>query len=470
MKPLLKLLLGIIVSLVILLVVLVGVPLFLLNLKTAAPVEQYVETSETAFYTTFNQELETLITDSEKDGVHFRLDEAFINRMIQKILSEDNPKYLNSEHEDELAYDYMMLYGNFAGVKGVWTEISDDQIKITAGADLVFTRSIVYQAGLEIIFDIILSENEEYYLKVAEIKVGRMNPSLSRAFKLTDFIISRLTKKSLNDMIAENLPFGVFDTDELSFTVSETELTEYLYDIEPSFAALLKIIYKESLLVLDVSDEGFDIAIEIGAFRRLLTDLDAPTFTRWEDDTDKTIFMANMAAEAVTNAILHPLDPQIDLSEEDVNAVLDYTLGDDVKFEFPIEFTLGGEDITYNFNSTNLYVRMRDEVLSAHLKMSLSKAGMAGTFDMQFNLETSVSMNPDGDMVLTITDANIGEIELDTEMLTTIFAIFDDTLLVGNAIVIPKEKLNEMFEGSGIIINDSYVIGGKLRLHFGFDL
>ena len=42
-------------------------------------------------------------------------------------------------------------------------------------------------------------------------------------------------------MIAEYLAFGMFDVDELSFTVSETELTDFLYDIEPSFAALPRL-------------------------------------------------------------------------------------------------------------------------------------------------------------------------------------------------------------------------------------
>jgi hypothetical protein len=33
--------------------------------------------------------------------------------------------------------------------------------------------------------------------------------------------------------------------------------------------------------------------------------------------------------------------------------------------------------------------------------------------------------------------------------------------------VIPAEDVNEMFEGSGMAINDSYVTGSVLRLHYG---
>ncbi|MDD4183810.1 MAG: hypothetical protein PHI01_00135, partial [Candidatus Izemoplasmatales bacterium] len=190
-----------------LLLLIIGVPMYLLHMKTEAPIDQYVESSETAFYTSFNHELESLITDSEKDTIFLRIDEAFINRMIQNMLSEDNPKYLSQEHIHEFAYDQMMVFGSFAGLKGVWTKLSDDQLIVTAGADLSFSKNLVYQSGLEIVFDIVLSENEEYYLKVAEISVGRMTPTLRRAFGLANSIVNLLTKNSLNDLIAEYLPF-----------------------------------------------------------------------------------------------------------------------------------------------------------------------------------------------------------------------------------------------------------------------
>lgn len=469
MKGLFKVLFKVLIILLIIGFVFIGIPLILFQMKTTAPTDQYVEASETAFYTALDQELSALITDSEAEEVFLRIDEAFINRMVQKELSKDNPKYLDSAFEGEMAYDYLMVFGNNVGLKGVWTELADDQITITAGADFVVNGSVLYQTGFQMVFDIVLSENDSYYLKVAKIQVGRMNLPLKQAMNLTNFIITRVSEKSLNDLIAEHLGFGVFDPEELSFTVSETELTDYLLAIDPSFAALLKVVYKESLLDLDLADEGFDITIRIGAFRRLLTDLDVPAYNQWDSEGDKAVFMANLATQALINAATNPFDPYIDLTENDVNAILDYTLADSVQFEFPIEFTLGEEEIVYNFTSTNLFVRMQDDLMSIHLKMSLTKVGMAGSFDMQFNLTGAVSMNLAGDMVLTIIDANIGEVELDNETLATMFAIFDETLMVNDTIVIPKEKLNEMFEGSGIVINDCEIIGEELRLHFGLD-
>lgn len=469
MKFLYKLVLRITIVLLVLALIFIVLPLALLYKKTTAPIDQYVASSETAFYTELDSELSTLITDNNADSITLSVTEAYLNRVIQKALSKDNPKYLNPSNEGEMAHDYMMVFGGSVGLKGLWTTISDDQIKITAGADFVMGGSVLYQTGFEIIFDIVLSENDEYYLKVDKIQMGSMRLPLKQSYQLTNFIVNQVTSKSLNELVADYMSFGDFDAEAFSFTVGETELTDFLYDIDPTFAALLKIIYKESLLVMDISDTGFDIALDLGAFRRLNTDLDAPVFTKWENDLDKAAFMAALATQAATNAFLNPTDPRMDLTEADVNAILDYTLGDKVQFDFPIKFKLNGNDIEYKFSSTNLFVRMQGDVLSIHLKMSLTKVGMAGAFDMQFNLRGNISMNANGDMVLTILDSNIGEIDLDQATLASLIAIFDEDLMVGNTIVIPKEKINEMFQGSGIVINNSYVINGELRLHFGLE-
>ncbi|MDG0888464.1 hypothetical protein [Paracholeplasma manati] len=469
MKFLYKLVLRITIVLLVLALIFIVLPLALLYKKTTAPIDQYVASSETAFYTELDSELSTLITDTNADSITLSVTEAYLNRVIQKALSKDNPKYLNPSDEGEMAHDYMMVFGGSVGLKGLWTTISDDQIKITAGADFVMGGSVLYQTGFEIIFDIVLSENDEYYLKVDKIQMGSMRLPLKQSYQLTNFIVNQVTSKSLNELVADYMSFGDFDAEAFSFTVGETELTDFLYDIDPTFAALLKIIYKESLLVMDISDTGFDIALDLGAFRRLNTDLDAPIFTKWENDLDKAAFMAALATQAATNAFLNPTDPRMDLTEADVNAILDYTLGDKVQFDFPIKFKLNGNDIEYKFSSTNLFVRMQGDVLSIHLKMSLTKVGMAGAFDMQFNLRGNISMNANGDMVLTILDSNIGEIDLDQATLASLIAIFHEDLMVGNTIVIPKEKINEMFQGSGIVINNSYVINGELRLHFGLE-
>ncbi|MDY0317406.1 MAG: hypothetical protein RBQ64_02370 [Candidatus Izemoplasmatales bacterium] len=458
-----------VVILLIIVFIIIGLPLILLSKKTTAPIDQYNTSSESALYSMLDEELSDLITDINDDTVFLTIDEAFINRTIQKELSKDNPKFLNSQYEGEMAYSYMMVFNNF-GVKGIWTELSDDQIKITAGADYVSSSgNVLYQTGIEMVFDIVLSENEEYYLKISDIKIGKINIGVNTAYKLANFIVDKITDQSLNDLIAQNLAFGAFNEEDLSFTVGEEELTNYLYEEDPTFAALLKVVYEQELLILDISDEGFDVSLNVGIFRRLSTDLDEPDFDKWENDMDKAAFMASLAAQAATNAFLNPTDPRIDLDEVDVNQILDYYLQEKVKFELPIKFTLDGDEIEFVFSSTNLFVTMVDDKLSIHLLMTLSKTGMTGTFDMQFNLSSTVSMNSNGDMVLSIIEANLGEVELTNDMLATLFGIFDPNLMVDDTLIVKKETLNSMFEGSGIVFDDSYVINGELRLHFGLD-
>ena len=466
MKRLIKL----IIVLLLVIFIFVILPLILFYKELTPPINQYVSSSDTVFYESLNQELETLITNPNEDYIEMTVTEAFINRAIQLELSKSNQAYLDSESTDKIAYNYMMMFGNNIGFKGVWTKLSDNQVIVYAGLDYATSpNKVLYQTGIEIIFDIVLAEDNQYYLKISKIEIGKIKFPLKSAYKLASFIIKQLSSKSLNELIAENLAFGDFKETDFSFIVGEEELADYLYGIDPTFAALLKVIYQEDLLILDISEEGFDISLNIGSFRRSITDKDEPEFTRWDSVFNKAAFMASLSAQAMLNAVQNPFDPWIDLDESDLNSILDYTLGDKVQFEFPIKLRLNDEDVEYIFQSTNLFVRMSGDELSIHLKMTLSKTGMAGTFDMQFNLSSHVSMNANGDMVLTIIDSNLGEVELDSEILTMLFSVFDDQLIVGNNIVIKKETLNKMFEGSDIVFEDSYVTNGVLRMHFGLD-
>lgn len=447
--------------------IIIGLPLYLFSYRLTPPTDQYIQASENAFYTEVDGELSALITNPTEDTVEFTITEAFINRVVQRQLSKDNPKYQNPDNAGELAHDYMMLFGNNFGLKGVWTDLTNDALTIYAGADVILNNRPLYQTGFEMKFDIVLSENNEYYLKVNKIKIGKLDLPLQQALSLANWAVSSFAGKTLNEMIAENLSFGDFDSEDISFTVGEEELSSYLYSVDPTFAALLKIIYEEELLILDISDDGFDISLRIGAFRRLLTDPNEPAFTKWEDEDDKSAFMTALGQQALQNAIINPTDPTIDLTEADLNSILDYTLQDKVQFEFPITFEVDETEIEYKFESTNLFVMLADDELSIHITMSLNKTGMAGSFDMQFNLSSNVSMNENGDMILAILDSNIGEIDLDQTMLATIFGVFDPALMVDNTLVIPQEKVNEMFAGSGLEIENSYVLNSRLRLHFG---
>jgi|GEM_PF-825293 len=448
---------------------LIGLPLILFHMRSTAPLDDYSDTSTDGFYQGLDDNLTALIVDTNEDTLSLRVTDAFINRVVQKQLSSGNTKFQVAGYETEPEYKYMMVYQNFVGVKGVWTTLTNDQLTITAGADVLLGGKPIYQTGFKMVFNIVLSENDQYFLQIDTIQIGGMKLPKQQAFDFASWIIQMFTNKSLNDMIAEQLTFGTFNKEELSLVVGEEGLTQYLYEIDPTLAALLKIIYKESLLVLDISDAGFDIVLNVGDFRRLVTDLDQPAFTPWTTEADKMAFMTDFAEQAVANAILNPGDPYIDLTEADINAILDYTLGDSVQFDFPIEFTLDHQPIEYSFASTNLFLRMTDDVLSAHLGMSLTKSGMAGSFDMQFNLTSNVSMNANGDMVLTIIDSNLGNIAIDNETLASLIATFDTSLMVGDTLVVPEAKVNEMFQGSGIVIEDSYVLNGKLRLHYGLE-
>ncbi|MDY0347035.1 MAG: hypothetical protein RBQ70_05160 [Acholeplasma sp.] len=464
-----KILKKLVLFLVVIIVLFVVIPLILLSKKTQAPLADYQTSSETAFYQDLNADLEALMTDTESDYIDLTMSEQFLNRAIQKELSKDNPKFQNDLYSDELDYRYMMLFSDQVGLKGVWTSLEDDLIKITVGVDVLVGGNVVYQSALFVNLKIVLNDNDTYLFQILKIQTGKVSLPLKTGADITSFFIERLQGKSLNELVTDSLPFGQLDTDELFFSVGEQELTDYLYTIDPTFAALLKVIYQENLLVMDFSDAGFDLSMNLGIFRRLVTDLDEIPFTRLEDDQDKADLMAGIASKAALNVITNPSDPTINLTEEELNQILDYQLKDAVAFEFPLEFMLNGVEQKYLFKSTNLYVRMIGDQLSVHLKMTLEKENFIGSFIMQFNLVTTVAIDANGDMVLTILSSNIGEVDLDNTILKMMVDTFDETLMQGSTLVIPKEKLNEMFQGSGLVFDEGYVEAGELVLHFGLE-
>jgi hypothetical protein len=464
-----KILKKLVLFLVVIIVLFVVIPLILLSKKTQAPLADYQTSSETAFYQDLNADLEALMTDTESDYIDLTMSEQFLNRAIQKELSNDNPKFQNDLYSDELDYRYMMLFSDQVGLKGVWTSLEDDLIKITVGVDVLVGGNVVYQSALFVNLKIVLNDNDTYLFQILKIQTGKVSLPIKTGADITSFFIERLQGKSLNELVTDSLPFGQLDTNELSFSVGEQELTDYLYTIDPTFAALLKVIYQENLLVMDFSDAGFDLSMNLGIFRRLVTDLDEIPFTRLEDDQDKVDLMAGIASKAALNVITNPSDPTINLTEEELNQILDYQLKDAVAFEFPLEFMLNGVEQKYLFKSTNLYVRMINDQLSVHLKMTLEKENFVGSFIMQFNLVTTVAIDANGDMVLTILSSNICEVDLDNTILKMMVDTFDETLMQGSTLVIPKEKLNEMFQGSGLVFDQGYVEAGELVLHFGLE-
>ena len=75
-----------------------------------------------------------------------------------------------------------------------------------------------------------------------------------------------------------------------------------------------------------------------------------------------------------------------------------------------------------------------------HLKMTLEKENFVGSFIMQFNLVTTVAIDANGDMVLTILSSNIGEVDLDNTILKMMVDTFDETLMQGFNVSCTKRK------------------------------
>ena len=67
------------------------------------PVEQYTQ-SEEYFQKRLDDELQLIMSDTNKENIDVTLTEVFINQFIMRELSKDNPKYQNETYKDDLEY------------------------------------------------------------------------------------------------------------------------------------------------------------------------------------------------------------------------------------------------------------------------------------------------------------------------------------------------------------------------------
>ena len=167
--------------------------------------------------------------DTNSDLIDLTVTEAFLNTVIQKELSKDNPKYLDETYKDTPDYRYMMMFSDQVGLKGVWTTLKDDLIKITVGADILLNGKTMYQTAISIDLKVVLNDGDTYLLQVKKIQVGKVALPIKQGVAITNFFVQKFQGKSLNELVVESLPFGAFDSTNLSFTVGEDELTDYLY-------------------------------------------------------------------------------------------------------------------------------------------------------------------------------------------------------------------------------------------------
>lgn len=434
------------------------------------PVEQYTQ-SEEYFQKRLDDELQLIMSDTNKENIDVTLTEVFINQFIMRELSKDNPKYQNETYKDDLEYDYMYLTadsGMRAAIKGVSTNILEDRIDLVVSVHALSGTFKLYKTGVFISLNVILDENDEYVFKVRKINIGKLGLPIKMGLDLTNFILDKINGKSLNEMANESLPFGKFDSKAVSFTATEQTIIDFAKTQEDGYGVLLEIIYTRQLLELAVEDENIVMGFALGKLRKLVTDENPPIFNPITDPAGQSSFMNGLMNQFIAEILNPSSTPYVDLNEIEANQIMDYSLKDSIQFEQEFKLKINETDeVIYNFSSGKIFLTMEDNTLSLHMPFEITRSGVVSKFDILFNIASTVSVE-DEDLVLTITGMRIAGIELTEEELQMIEDTYAAGMIEDGKVRITKEQLNEAFAGQNIDINDAEVIDGKLRLYYSF--
>lgn len=451
------------------LIILISIPLIMFSKNYKVPEEQYT-VEETYFMKHFDNEFIELVNSNTKENVNVDLTEIYINQFIRREIFKDNYKYLNEVYKGELEYKYMYVSeGSFkAGIRGLYTDVKDDQVDIILSVDLLAGKTRLYRTGILIRIDITETEDGTYIFTVKKVYLGRTKLSLKRGLGVATYITNKVNGKTLDEVINDSLPFGYYNKETVSLEVTEKDVLEYAKEKHSGLGTLIKLVYEHDLLGIDVVNDGVNLSLNMSAVRKKVTDPSKPNFEPLTSPEEQAAFMTGLNGRLLAGFLDSPTNPYVNLNEIEANQVLDYSLKDKVKFsqDFPIKLS-STEKVNYFIESSNVFLTMKNSNITLYLEFLIRREGELKEFHIQIRMNSTLEMI-DENIVITMVNASVGSIDLTNEEVMEIVNVYREGMFEDGKLTITKEQLNEMFSGAEMVINDVKVVNGKLRIYYTF--
>lgn len=469
MRLIKKLIFSILITITVV-VALMAIPLFMFSKNYIVPKDQYKET-EPLFMKQFDDEFVALLNDTDKEYVDISLTEVFINQFIKNQLFKENTIYQDENHKEELLYKYMYVSGEkgtIFAIKGVYTTLLEDQINVTLSIDVLKGNLRLYQTGVQLRLGIV-EEAGTYTLQVKKIMIGKTGLPLKMGINITNFIMSKINGKTLDEVINGVIPVGEFNSKERTLSASYEELMAFFQQDAKGQGTLVELIIKNELLKLTVKENSVGFNLNLGTLRKLPTAKDKPVFTPLSNEAEHTLFMINFNSKLAAGYLANPSNPYVDLNEVETNQMVDYMLND-VAFSMEHMIKISEtEKVKYTISSSNMFLTMEETNLSLHLAFMIEREGIINTFTIQMDLNTTASMVLDN-LELEMIAATTGQISLSKEEVQSIFNIYSEGMFTDGKVIITKEQLGGLFLGANMSIKEVEVINGQFRIYYDLTL
>jgi len=251
------------------------------------PVQLYTDDAEDA-KTMIYTELDTSIQAAE-DGAEdlvFNLHQDIINRAIYEMILDSNPNYAPGDDcttpeecyivaESTLVEGYEFSFR----IVGMWVSFYDGAT-VTEPGRFVFNVYIEvnlndgasYKTVIEahFLFD---DDADYYYLEFDKVQIGRL-PLPKSFFTSVINIIQDQANINLEEQIGE-IPIGVFDLDNLSYTIEKDEILTKMVETETGepesgillAQGLLSIVFENQLVQFDLQDDELVLTVGVSKIR-----------------------------------------------------------------------------------------------------------------------------------------------------------------------------------------------------------
>lgn len=376
-------------SIILFFVVLIGLPLALMYKSVKVP-----ETSNQAINIEelVEEELEKLITGT--NIISLGLGEDALNNEIIKALTGMS----NTSDPNYVYVDENIMF------QGVWLELNEKTLNVIVGVHLN-ARIMTYKTRALISFEVIDSTDGVMVFKLKKVNMGNIpfKWALNLASKVVDF------DKIINDAL-NNL--GTFDKSKLELTIDLTTILET--ENNELIKALLNIAKENSLVSLGIVEEGEDYILggEID-FTKLRTSKLEKTLLESDKIKSESEFETFLKDKALSSIIINGNHMNFNdfelyqvinyLITKGQNAANSYISKETVYKDFELIVGLPYFDITEN--------------LVLNVPVKLGKNGNYFKTNVEFNLNP---LKENNDLVLELAKVKIGDLEIETDLITTI--------------------------------------------------
>lgn len=397
---------------------------------------------------------------SESDATFdFTLTQAEANAALKGLYAVENPNFGSTDTnipEDERKYAFSFGIGGFKGATATFYE---GGMRVEAGGEVSFYQTTLY---VDLKFDI---NEDDYKLTIADMKIG--NLPILWMYDLASWGFSLATGNDLDTMLEEMVPFGEFDADKKSFTITGETLADLVSGDDNQNSGLMRALLT-FITDAELLDSGFDedqggIALKLGLMHSSKTQY--VLANQISDEAELTALLEGQMSSILVSSLLSN-EPTLnyDMHEVSFNQLLEYYIGRHMSNSVPIEFG----DKTYTLETKPLFAKFINNQM--HLTIIMTLSGDTGVFTTDFTLVATPSVAANGeDLVFTINAVNIGDdLQLagTPDKVATILGLLPtgdgSSYAVDGDKLVLKEFLKDV-QGNGVEVEEISVTGSYLR-------